>query len=228
MRPTPLTLHLAAACIALAAFTPRAACVAQTVPTAEAVLARHEAACGGADALNKHSTIKLTGTVEITNSDLRGTIEILRGKPNRYVQTMVLNRVGTMIRGFDSTVAWVVDLSGPALLTGPDAQAVEVEANWYHAFLAPPAQRIARVDSAEFAGEPAWKLTYARDLGMEVSAYFSRESGLRLGESRATPAGGNDDDGIRLQGFRRCEVSDNCDQPYRDTVVAHRDRCRGV
>jgi len=171
------------------ATTPLAECSAQRVPTAQEVIARHEAASGGADALNKHTTIKLAGTVQIAEGDLRGTIEILRGRGNRFVEKMVFNSIGAVSKGYDSTVAWVMDPQGPALLTGADADALEVEANWYHAFLAPPGLRLARVDSAEFGAEPAWQLTYAAELGLEASVFFSRASGLRLGETRAMPVG---------------------------------------
>jgi hypothetical protein len=173
----------------LAVIAPVAECSAQGVPTADALIARHEAASGGAEALNKHTSIRLSGTVQIADGDLKGTIEILRGRGNKFVQKLVFSTIGAVSKGFDSTVAWVIDPQGPALLTGADADAVETEANWYHAFLAPPGLRLARVDSTEFGGEPAWQLTYAAELGLEASVFFSRASGLRLGETRALPVG---------------------------------------
>lgn len=175
--------------LGVVATTPLAVCSAQRVPTAEEVIARHAAASGGADALNKHTSIKLSGTVNITPGDLTGTIETLRGRGNRFVEKMVFSTLGVVSRGYDSTVAWVMDPHGPALLTGADADAAEAEGNWYHAFLVPPGLLQARVDSAEYAGEPAWQLTYAAELGMEASAFFSRATGLRLGETRAMPGG---------------------------------------
>jgi hypothetical protein len=180
MRTISLALLLAAAVRALPA---------QTLPTAPEIVARHEAAMGGRAALDKHSSIRMLGTVEIADADLKGTIEILRAKPNRFVQKMTFSRIGTLVKGFDSTAAWVLEPGGPALLTGADAEMLADQAAWYHEFLVHPGLLLARVDSSEFQGERAWKLTYATDLGLEVNAFFSRESSLRLGESWTTPEG---------------------------------------
>jgi hypothetical protein len=173
---------------------------AQEIPTAETVIARHDAALGGREALDKHSTMKLTGTVRIAAAGLSGTIEILRGKPNWYVETTSFSRTGDLLTGFDGAIAWELTRTdsikggvafggSPAILTDADADVVKSQANWYHEFVAPQALRGARVDTVEFEGQSAWRLTYASALGLEVRVYYDRETGLRMGESW-TGAGG--------------------------------------
>jgi hypothetical protein len=156
---------------------------ARQVPTAESIIARHDSALGGRKTLDTHSSAKLTGTVDIASAGLRGTIEVLRAKPNRFVQRISLNRVGELLKGFDGTVAWQLEPSGAALLTDADAEILQAEADWYQEFHVPQALRGSRVDSAEFDGRAAWQLTYASALGVEVHAYFDRDTGLRIGES---------------------------------------------
>ena len=162
---------------------------ARQIPTADSVIARHEAALGGRETLDRHASVKLTGTVEFEAAGMRGTIEILRAKPNRFVQKMSLDRVGDVLKGFDGTVAWEVERNGAALLTDADAATIKAQADWYQEFAETQALRGARVDSAEFEGHAAWRLTYASTLGLEVHSYFDRESGLRIGESWTGSAG---------------------------------------
>lgn len=180
---------LVAGAVACAAVPRPSALRAQRPPTVQALLDAHEKALGGRAALDKHESLRLSGRVEIEAADLRGTIEILRAKPDRYVQKISLNRVGELRKGFDGTVAWVIEPSGPALLTDIDAELMRIQAGWHHEFTVTQALRGARVDSAEFEGVRVWRLTYATSLGVEVHAYFDRETGLRVGEAWTTSAG---------------------------------------
>src|SRR5262245_39771765 len=66
-----------------------------TTPSPGVLLARHEQALGGREALDKHSSLRMTGTVEIDGA-LTGTVEILRGKPNKLVHKLTLERVGEL------------------------------------------------------------------------------------------------------------------------------------
>jgi hypothetical protein len=152
-------------------------------PTAQQVLARHEAAVGGRKALDAHSSMRITGIVIIAVANARGSIEVVRAKPNRFVERLALNELGEMYKGFDGKTAWVVEPQGAALLTDADAESVRRQADWYHEFETTQASRGARVDSVDFEGQPAWMLTYASGLGDEVRSYFSQQTGLRLGET---------------------------------------------
>ncbi|HKS06887.1 MAG TPA: hypothetical protein VJR92_11275 [Gemmatimonadaceae bacterium] len=151
-----------------------------TTPSPGVLLARHEQALGGRDALDKHSSLRMTGTVEIDGS-LKGTVEILRGKPNKLVHKLNLQSVGELWKGYDGATAWVLEMSTPALLTDVDAAAVRNQAQWDHDFLSPVALFVGRVDTAEFEGEATWKVTFASELGLEVQSFFSRATGLRTG-----------------------------------------------
>ena len=131
----------------------------------------------------------MTGTVEIAAAGLQGTIEVIRAKPNRFVQKISLNRVGELLKGFDGSIAWQLEPAGAALLTDADAEILQGQADWYQEFSVTQALRGARVDSAEFEGHAAWRLTYASALGLEVRAYFDRNTGLRIGESWNAAAG---------------------------------------
>jgi hypothetical protein len=152
------------------------------VPSPMELLARHELATGGRTALDRHSSVRMIGTVDIGGGELVGTVEILRAKPDKFVQKMHLARLGDIWRGFDGKVAWVIEMSTPGLLTDTDAQSMRNHAQWHHLFLAPIGLQIGRVDSTEFEGQPAWKVTFAGELGVEVQTYFSRATGLRVAQ----------------------------------------------
>jgi hypothetical protein len=173
---------------------------AQAVPTAREILARHEAAIGGRAALDRHTSLRMAGTVQITSADLNGRIEILRAKPNSFVQKMSFDEVGEILKGFDGTTAWAVELTRPALLTDLDAHLMRLQADWYNEIAASPLLQAGQVDSAEFDGERAWRVMYASELGVETAAYFSRETGLRLGETSLTSVG--------MQTFRQSNYRD--------------------
>jgi hypothetical protein len=151
-------------------------------PTAEQLIARHEAAVGGKPALDAHSSVKMTGVVILSLAELRGTIEVVRAKPNQFVEKMTIGPLGEMLKGYDGKIAWVLESSEPALLTDADAESMKRIADWHHEFSVTQAMRGARVDSTDFEEQPAWRVTYASLLGEEVRTYFSMESGLRIGE----------------------------------------------
>jgi hypothetical protein len=165
------------------------AATAQTPPTANQVIARHEAAVGGRAALDAHSSLRMTGLVMLAIADIQGSIEIVRAKPNKYVEKMSLSQIGDMLKGYDGKTPWVLDGPDPGLLTDADADAMRRQADWYHEFTVTQAMRGARVDTAEFEGQPSWALTYASGLGDEVRAYFNRDSGLRIGEASSAGVG---------------------------------------
>jgi hypothetical protein len=173
--------HTAAAAAAVIATLPVFG--AAQSPTAQQILARHEVAVGGRKALEAHSSIRITGIVIIPVANARGSIEIVRAKPNRFVEKLSLTGLGEMYKGFDGKTAWVLEPQGAALLTDADAESVRRQADWYHEFATTQASRGARVDSADFEGQAAWMLTYASGLGDEVRSYFSQQTGLRLGET---------------------------------------------
>jgi hypothetical protein len=158
-------------------------------PTADQVLSRHEAAVGGRAALDAHTSIRTTGVIIIAGSNIRGTVETFRAKPDKYMEKMTLSDVGEMQKGYDGTTAWVVEMSEPGLLTDADAESMKRLADWHHEFLVSQAIHGARVDTAEFDGQPAWQLTYASGIGEEIRSYFNRETGLRIGEESVLGVG---------------------------------------
>ncbi len=161
---------------------------AQRAPTAQQVLDRHEAAIGGRAALEKHSTMRITTTFSANDSVL-ARFEIVYGKPFRYAETLRLSDGKVVRRGYDDGIAWTVGEAGAEIFTDEDAEAMKRSADWFREFSVPQAMRGAHVDSAEFEGKRAWRLTYALTIGLDVATFYDRITGLKLGETRATPAG---------------------------------------
>ncbi len=160
---------------------------AQSTPTFTELHDRFVAAVGGRAALERHTSVKMTGT--LTLEGLQGTVEILRARPNKFRQRTVLDGVGEVQQGYDGTRGWTIQPSGPALLDGDLEAGVRRQADWFGDITAPPEAATAIVEAAVFEGERAWKATYVSAEGPELSVYFSRSSGLRLGYSATTPQG---------------------------------------
>jgi hypothetical protein len=160
---------------------------AQSTPTFTQLHDRFVAAVGGRAALERHTSVRMTGT--LTLEGFQGTVEILRARPDKFRQRTVLEGVGEIQQGFDGVQGWTIQPSGPALLNGDLGAGVKRQADWFGDITAPPEAASAIIESATFEGERAWKATYVSAEGPELSVFYSVATGLRLGYSSTTPQG---------------------------------------
>jgi hypothetical protein len=111
-----MTLAQVALALVLAAFAP-VTVYAQVLPDARAVLNRYAEAVGG-KALEAAPGITMRGRVDIPAAGLSGTVESFTGKSGRAMQVVVLEGIGEMKQGTDSTFGWSLDpVSGARILT---------------------------------------------------------------------------------------------------------------
>jgi hypothetical protein len=162
---------------------------AQSLPSAADVIAKHVAAIGGRDAILKVTSLKQTGSMEITAAGMTADLELVMVAPNKQSMKMNLAGLGEILTGTDGTVAWSVNpMQGARLLEGKELEQLKEQADFAATMLF-SADRFSSMTNegvVDFAGEKAYKVKMVRkDSGTETWNYFSLASGLQIG-SEAT------------------------------------------
>ena len=106
-----LVLVISGSLPALAQTTPKQSTAKP--PTAEQVLDGYVKAIGGRKAIEQHTSLTMTGTLEVVNFGLKGTVEIISKEPSKIAVTTTIEGMGTTRQGYDGKTGWSVDpLSG--------------------------------------------------------------------------------------------------------------------
>ncbi|MEK0431186.1 MAG: hypothetical protein RL139_990 [Gemmatimonadota bacterium] len=179
-RPRPRTL-LALVATVLAAWAPSV--VAQTRPTPQALIARHDSLVGGRAAFEAHQAIRLTGTFGVPMIGLEGPLEILKLRPDRFLLRATLGPLGELLSGFDGRTGWSVQPGqGPRVMTGPEAAMLATQADFF-ADLHDLAQfsTVESLADTTFEGRPVVPVRLVRRTGETVTEFFDRETGLSAG-----------------------------------------------
>ncbi len=156
---------------------------AQTVPTAQSLIARHDSLIGGRRVLESHSSMKLTGSFTLAAAGIEAPLEILKRKPNQYLFRTSLGQMGELLQGYDGTTAWAVQPGqGAMLLTGDQGKQIAEQADFF-ADLHDTTRFSAMetVGEADFEGKRAWQVKLTRKDGTVLNEYFDVTTGLSAG-----------------------------------------------
>ena len=101
-------------------------------PSADQILDRYVEAIGGRAAWKKITSRVSTGTIDVPQMSLSGTIEIREKAPDRLLATVIIN--GASFRqGFDGTVGWTDNpQDGLHQETGAELEDTRRDADFYH------------------------------------------------------------------------------------------------
>lgn len=164
---------------------------AQSLPSAEEVVAKHVTAIGGREAITKITSMKQTGAMEITAAGMTADLEMVVVTPNKQSMKMSLAGMGEMLTGTDGTVAWSVNpMQGARLLEGKELAQIKEQSDFAGTMLFSPDRYASMTNEGvvDFGGEKAYKVKMVRKgSNDEVWQYFSVASGLQIG-SEATIA----------------------------------------
>lgn len=177
-RPLPHLARLAAVWIAVAT-----SASAQTRPTPQALIARHDSLVGGRAAFETHQSVRLTGTFGVPMVGLEGPLEILKIRPDRFLLRATLGPLGEILSGFDGRTGWSVQPGqGPRVMTGPEAAMLATQADFF-ADLHDLAQfsAVESLSDTTFEGRAVLPVRLVRSTGETVTEYFDRETGLSAG-----------------------------------------------
>jgi carboxyl-terminal processing protease len=155
----------------------------QGLPTGESLVAKHVAAIGGAEAIRALTSMRATGITELPAQNVKGTFEILSGRPARSVLRLELGGIGKAETGFNGTVGWSIDpMMGPSLVTGRQLQEMRNEAH-FDAVSHPPelVKSMSTTARVEFDGRPAYKMHVVFLSGQERDEFYDVERGFLLG-----------------------------------------------
>jgi hypothetical protein len=188
IRPLRTAARATIALIALAA--PLQGARAQALPSASALLAKHDAAVGGRAAMDKHTSMHETVAATVGGMNIAGTIEIFRAKPDLYVQKTSFPG-GEAVSGFDGKTAWAVVPQGPQLLDSTEAATVKEQANFFGDYYDPSLVKSAEtVEITDFEGQRCYKVKIIHKDATESSVYLDSASGLRVGQMKTAPMNG--------------------------------------
>ncbi len=173
--------------LAAASLVPALA-TAQALPDGKALVAKHVAAMGGRDALDKHTSLHQTGTFSMPAMGIEGPIHLYRAKPALLLQQITLGSFGEMTQGFDGTTAWAIQpMQGASVMSGEQATAVKQQADFFADFPDPSRYTtIETVAAEDFEGRKCYKVKMIRaEGGGEAMQYFDVETGLAAGIMRS-------------------------------------------
>ena len=165
---------------------------AQALPTATELMAKHDALTGGRAAMAKYSSIKEVGTMNIPAAGIDATMEVYKDKSGKFLQKMVLGAMGEASTGFDGTTAWQMQMGNASIVSGDQAKAMKVQADFFSGYHDSAKYKSAEtVERADFDGRKCYKVKVILLDGTETFEYFEAATGLAAGTTRdvESPAG---------------------------------------
>jgi len=169
----------------IAAHAPQQAREEAALPTAEQLLAKYEAALGGADALAKIKSRKMTG-VSVDGQGKESPLEIVLAAPGKYSSKTTMREGAVRAIGFNGTTGWMSSPRGVRDLP-PDA----VEEMKKEASFSPLARLRERVATMHVTGKDTVNgasayCVAAPGTGETELFYFDAESGLLVRQATRT------------------------------------------
>ena len=158
-----------------------------SLPTVDAILDRYIQAIGGERALNKITTRRRKGSVQI--AALNGTFELFEAAPNKSLLIGSLPPpMGAVHQGFDGSIGWVKNQSGVFETSGEGLAQARRESDFYfdtrlkEQFSSLRVTGRERMDNREF-----YVLEGARPDGTVERLFFDVQTGLLTRRSWETP-----------------------------------------
>jgi hypothetical protein len=183
---TVQTLRRSAALLLLSA----APLVAQPMPSAADIIAKHVAAIGGTKAIEKVQSMHQKGTMSLPAMGLTGEMEAIFAAPNKSATRLTLAGLGEIVGGTDGEVAWSINpMQGPRLLVDKELVQLKETADFQGQMLM-LADRFTSIQTegiVDFGGEKAYKVKFvSKASGNPSTRYFSVGSGLMIGTESVT------------------------------------------
>lgn len=184
VRCAALALLLVGPVSAQAPVTSAPAPVAETLPDGRALVDKHVKAIGGREALLKHRSLQVKGTMSVAASGITAPIEIAAAaNPNRTIMKTAMPGIGEIMEGFDGSHGWSVNpMTGPMLKVNKELQQAKLDADFYSDLRDPKTYiTVKTVEKTTFEGRPAYKVSLARVDGAQDFDFYDAETGLRAG-----------------------------------------------
>jgi hypothetical protein len=102
-----------------------------SMPTVDEVLACYVQALGGAAAINAVNSRVAKGSLDIVGVSRNGSFEIYAQAPNKTLNVIQANTVGTVKLGFNGKTGWAQNMNGLRALKGLELGAVQRDSDFY-------------------------------------------------------------------------------------------------
>jgi hypothetical protein len=165
-----------------------------SLPTAKEVVERYDQALGGRDAIMRHRSCTMKGTLELhRHADAMSlTFVYFAMAPYLRLERVTLpNSGGDVLNGFDGESAWSFDpRSGPEIYLGNDRESVKRDADFYY-----PLDELSWFKSMEtvriedFEGRPCYRLHGINNWNKSNDHFYDRDTGLLAGYEFESPLG---------------------------------------
>lgn len=153
-----------------------------TLPSASEIFQRSLQAIGGADAVRRHTSMRMEGTLGAAAMGMKGTMVVQALAPNLFLTTIDMAGVGAMKQGFDGTVGWTTNpLMGTQLLEGRTLDELRRSADFYKELDPGKVWKSATVKGvADFGGRRCYQVEVDGDMG-NGSLFYGVDDGLARG-----------------------------------------------
>ncbi|HYL67847.1 MAG TPA: hypothetical protein VEX69_01655 [Candidatus Limnocylindria bacterium] len=160
---------------------PAAKAGAPGAPSADQILNRYVEAIGGSAAWKKLTSRVSTGTIDVPEMQISGTVDFREKAPNHFLRVIVLNGA-TFRQGFDGTTAWTDDpQDGLRTETGAEFEDTRFDADFYHPLDLRQLYSKFTATGTEKIGEHDTYVVEAARAGAESDKiYFDVKTGLAL------------------------------------------------
>ena len=160
---------------------PAAKAATPATPSADQILNRYVEAIGGRAAWKKLTSRVSTGTIEVPDMQISGTVEFHEKAPNRLLRLIILN--GASFRqGFDGTTAWTDDpQDGLRMQTGAELEDTRLDADFYHPLdLRQLYSKFTLLGTEKIGEHDAYVVEAAHSGGDPDKMFFDVKTGLAL------------------------------------------------
>ncbi|MGB6689575.1 MAG: hypothetical protein WBE76_17205 [Terracidiphilus sp.] len=153
------------------------------LPKAQEIVERYDHALGGRDAIVKHTSSTMRGTLEIHNAGnvFRLPFTYYAAQPYLRMEKVTLpNGAGDNLGGFDGTTAWGFDpRSGAEVQEGNDRESTKRDADFYCALDELTwFKSMETVAVEDFEGRPCYHLHGINNWDKSNDHYYDKETGL--------------------------------------------------
>ena len=165
---------------------PGGGAAASNLPTAKEIVARYDEALGGHEAMLRHTSCTMRGTLEIHREN--GTVNLpfvfYTGAPYHRTDKFTLpNNGGESFSGFDGENAWSLGpQDGPQIVTGDERESIKRDADFYY-----PINELSWFKTMEtigvedFEGQSCYHLHGINNWNKSNDQFYDRQTGLLAG-----------------------------------------------
>jgi hypothetical protein len=105
---------------------------AEQLPSVDQILNRYVQALGGKAAIERLTSLALTGTLEVPSAGISGKAELIARAPNRFILKLEIEGIGTFTQAYDGTAGWSQDpINGLRDIGGAELAQLKREADFH-------------------------------------------------------------------------------------------------